>query len=82
LGIAAAINTLWRFAKLPRRLRAPPDARTPVSQVATELMMGPVLFFVCLSMLAIVLLAAQSLFTREGRFSGAGSMIVWPEARR
>jgi uncharacterized membrane protein YgcG len=82
LGIAAALNTLWRLAGLPRRLRAPADAGTPVAQVVTELVMGPVLFFICLSMVAIVLLAAQSLFTREGRFSGAGSMIVWPEAPR
>jgi hypothetical protein len=54
----------------------------PVAQVVTELAMGPALFFICLSMVAIVLLAAQSLFTREGRFSGAGSMIVWPQAAR
>jgi hypothetical protein len=59
-----------------------PERARGRSGVATELVMGPVLFFICLSMVAIVLLAAQSLFTREGRFSGAGSMIVWPEAPR
>jgi hypothetical protein len=43
---------------------------------------GPILFFICLSMVALVMLFAQSLFTREGRFSGAGAMIVWPETTR
>jgi hypothetical protein len=28
------------------------------------------------------MLFAQSLFTREGRFSGAGALIVWPQAPR
>ena len=30
-------------------------------------------------LVAVVLLTAQNLFTREGRFSGAGAMIVWPQ---
>jgi uncharacterized membrane protein YgcG len=82
LGIGAVVNTGWRLATLRARLRAPGGPGTPVSQIATELVFGPILFFICLSMVALVMLFAQSLFTREGRFSGAGAMIVWPETTR
>jgi uncharacterized membrane protein YgcG len=82
LGTGAVVNTVWRAATLRARLRAPAGSGTPVSQFVAELVFGPVLFFICLSMVALVMLFAQSLFTREGRFSGAGALIVWPQAPR
>ena len=53
-----------------------------IAAVAFEVGMGLLVFFVCLSLVALVMLAAESLFTREGRFSGAGSAIVWPASPR
>jgi len=33
-------------------------------------------------MITLALLAAEGFFTRQGRFSGAGSAIVWPQPPR
>jgi hypothetical protein len=42
---------------------------------------GIAMFLVCLSLLMIVLLSAESFLTRRGEFSGAGAAIVWPAPR-
>lgn len=78
LGIAMAVNTLWRIVTLPARFRARGGGGVAVAASAFEIGMGIVTFFICLSLVSLVLLTAESYFTREGRFSGAGSMIVWP----
>lgn len=85
LGLFALLNTLWRLATLPAALRAPRTgevAAPVVSRLAFEVGMGLFTAFACLSLVTMVLLVSESYFTRQGRFSGAGAVIVWPEARR
>jgi uncharacterized membrane protein YgcG len=80
LGIAMAGTALWHLVTIPAWLRAHPGDKVAIAAVAFQIGMRVVVFFICLSLVAIVMLAAESLFTREGRFSGAGAMIVWPQA--
>ena len=60
------------------------EAGTGVAWAATlfEIVMGVAGFLICLTLVMIVLLAADSLFTRKGSFSGAGAEIVWPMPSR
>ena len=39
-------------------------------------------FVICLMLIMVTLLAAESFFTRKGSFSGAGTAIVWPSQAR
>ena len=77
-----AVATLSILATFAARVRARGGGGVAIAAGAFQVAMGAVVVFLCLSLLALVMLAAESYFTREGRFSGAGSMIVWPEARR
>ena len=72
LGIAMACHALWLIVTLPASLRAHRGDKAAVAAVAFKIGMGFAVFFLCLSMVALVMLVAESLFTREGRFSGAG----------
>jgi uncharacterized membrane protein YgcG len=79
LGIAMAGTALWQVVTIPAYLRAHRrDQGVAIAAVAFQIGMRGAVFFICLSLVALVMLAADSLFTREGRFSGAGAAIVWP----
>ena len=81
IGIAMAATAVRKVVTAPAALRARPNDRgVAAAAVAFEVVIASGVFFVCVSLVAIVMLTAQSLFTREGRFSGAGSAIVWPQA--
>jgi hypothetical protein len=72
-----------RLVALPATLRAirggQPDA-PKLGSLAVELVTGLAVALFSLSLLTMVLLASESFFTRQGRFSGAGAVIVWPPA--
>ena len=81
VGLSAGFSTLWILVTLPATLRAPPPDTAPAPRlvaIAFQVGSGFVIAFFCLSLVAMVLLVSESYFTRQGRFSGAGSMIVWP----
>jgi uncharacterized membrane protein YgcG len=79
-GVAVAGNTLWRLATLPAAIRVRKASGGPaaIGVSVFEIVMGAGMFLVCLTLVMFVLLAADSLFTRKGTFSGAGAAIVWP----
>jgi hypothetical protein len=80
LGIAMAGTALWQVVTIPAWIRAHRGDKVAIAAVAFQIGMRGAVFFICLSLVALVMLAADSLFTREGRFSGAGAAIVWPQA--
>jgi len=82
VGLAMAGNAVWRVVTMPAWLRAHPGDKVAIAAVAFQVGLAATVFFICLSLVALVMLAAESLFTREGRFSGAGSAIVWPATPR
>ncbi len=82
VGLMMAVTTLWSLATFAARVRARGGGGVAIAAGAFQVAMGAVVVFLCLSLVALVMLAAESYFTREGRFSGAGAMIVWPEAGR
>jgi hypothetical protein len=82
VGLVVLWHALLRIARLPATIRAHPGDRMAIAGSAFDIGMGLVTFFACLSLLALVILVGQDLVGREGRFSGAGAMIVWPEAPR
>jgi predicted RND superfamily exporter protein len=87
VGIALAANTAWRVATIPAKLLARREREG--SSIPSlfenlkilEIVIGIAMFLVCLSLLMIVLLSAESFLTRQGEFSGAGAAIVWPAPR-
>jgi uncharacterized membrane protein YgcG len=83
-GIAIAANTIWRVATLPAKIRSRKASGTGVAVAAGafEIAMGVGGFLICLTIVMLVLLAAESFFTRKGSFSGAGAAIVWPAPAR
>lgn len=86
IGLTMLASTLWTLARLPAALRAPrADGMTTAKfagGVAFQVAMGLATAFFCLSLVTMVLLASESFFTRQGRFSGAGAVVVWPQAPR
>jgi len=84
IGIAVAVNTIWRVVTLPAKIRSRKASGSGVAVAASlfEVGMGIVAFLVCLTLLMFVLLAVDNLFTRKGSFSGAGAAVVWPVAPR
>jgi uncharacterized membrane protein YgcG len=82
-GIAMAVNTVWRVAMLPATIRSrkASGSGTAVAASLFEIVMGVGGFLICLTLVMLVLLASESLFTRKGSFSGAGAAIVWPAGR-
>lgn len=82
VGLAMAVATLWSLATFAARARERGGGGVAIAAGVFQVVMGAVVVFLCLSLVALVMLAAESYFTRDGRFSGAGAMIVWPEARR
>lgn len=83
-GAAMAAIATWRIAALPARIRARKSSGTGVAVAASvfEIAMGVGGFLICLTLVMLVLLAAESLFTRKGSFSGAGAAITWPAPPR
>ncbi len=87
VGIALAANTAWRVATIPAKLRARRErGGSSIPSLfenlkILEIVIGIAMFLVCLSLLMIVLLSAESFLTRRGEFSGAGAAIVWPAPR-
>jgi uncharacterized membrane protein YgcG len=83
-GAAIAVNTAWRLSTLPAALRARSgrEGGPALAKTAYEIVMGVFLFGICLAMITLALLAVEGFFTRQGRFSGAGSAIVWPQPPR
>jgi len=87
VGIALVANTAWRVATIPAKLLARREREG--SSIPSlfenlkilEIVIGIAMFLVCLSLLMIVLLSAESFLTRQGEFSGAGAAIVWPAPR-
>lgn len=82
VGLVMAVATLWSLATFAARVRARGGGGVGIAAGAFHVALGAVVVFLCLSLLSLVMLAADSFYTRAGRFSGAGAMIVWPEARR
>ena len=84
IGIAVAVNTIWRVVTLRAKIRSRKASGSGVAVAASlfEVGMGIVAFLVCLTLLMFVLLAVDNLFTRKGSFSGAGAAVVWPVAPR
>jgi hypothetical protein len=84
LGVALAVNTLWRVVTLPARIRSRQASGNGVAVAVGvfEVAMGAAGFFACLSAVMIVMLVAESMFTRKGSFSGAGAAVVWPAPSR
>jgi uncharacterized membrane protein YgcG len=83
-GVAMAVNTLWRVATLPATIRSRQSSGSGVAVAASlfEIAMGVAGFLIALTLVMLVLLAADSFFTRKGAFSGAGAAIVWPAQAR
>lgn len=83
-GIAMAVNTIWRVVTLPAKIRSRKASGTGVAVAASvfEIVMGIVGFLICLTLVMLVLLAVDNLFTRKGSFSGAGAAVLWPVAPR
>ena len=83
-GVAIAVNTIWRVVTLPAKIRSRKASGTGVAVAASvfEISMGFGGFLICLTLVMLVLLAAESFFTRKGSFSGAGAAIVWPAPTR
>lgn len=89
-GLGAAVNTIWRVATIPAKLRerkgralASPEAAVKLAGDLKlfEIVMGVAAFGICFAMTVVVLLFAEGLLTRSGSFSGAGAAIVWPMPR-
>jgi uncharacterized membrane protein YgcG len=80
VGVAMLGTALWQVVTIPAWIRAHPGDKVAIAAVAFQIGMRVAVFFICLSLVALVMLAADSLFTRQGRFSGAGAAIVWPQA--
>lgn len=84
LGIAMVINTIWRIVTLPSTIRARKASGSGVAITSSvfEIVMGIGVILICLTLVMLVMLAADSLFTRKGSFSGAGAAVIWPMAPR
>lgn len=83
-GVAMAVIAGWRIVRLPATIRSRKASGTGVAVAASvfEIGMGIGGFLICLTLVMIVMLAAESFFTRKGSFSGAGAAIVWPAPPR
>jgi len=83
-GVAAIAGSARQLVRLPAIIRSRRSAGSGIAVAASvfELATGVVVFAVCLSLVMLVLLAAESFSTRKGSFSGAGAAIVWPVATR
>jgi hypothetical protein len=80
-GLGAAGNTAWRLATLPATIRVRKAQGGGTGAIATsfyEIVMGVFMVGACATLLMFILLAADSLYTRKGAFSGAGAAVVWP----
>lgn len=86
IGIALAVNTVWRLATLPRNLRAS-SGRGGTFQLVSdiklvEIVAGVVGFGLCFAMTVVILLQAENFMTRKGHFGGGGVGISWPAPPR
>jgi hypothetical protein len=83
-GVATAANTIWRLVTLPATIRArkAKDGPVAIAKSVFEIVVGVGVFLIALTLVMIVLLTADSLYTRKGTFSGAGAAIVWPAPPR
>lgn len=79
-GVGMAFHTARSLVTLPASIRARRDKGTGVAIAASLFELGLALFglAIAVGLLMLVLLAAESFFTRTGSFSGAGAVIVWP----
>lgn len=82
LGLFFAANTAWRVVTFPAKYRERKGGGVALAAGAFEIAMGIGGFAICFALIAVVLLAAESLLTRKGNFSGAGAAIVWPAPPR
>jgi uncharacterized membrane protein YgcG len=82
VGTAMAAKVVSTIVSVPARMRAHAGQKIVIAAAAFEVGLGLAVVFFCVSLVALVMLAAESMFMREGRFSGAGSMIVWPQLAR
>ena len=84
IGIAMAVITVRRVVKLPAsiRLRKENGMGAAVGASVFEIAMGSGGFVICVMLIMVTLLAAETFFTRKGSFSGAGAAIVWPSQPR
>ncbi len=82
--VAMAGNTVWRVVTLPAKIRSRKSSGGGVSVETSvfEIAMGIGGFLIGLTLVMLVLLAAESFLTRKGSFSGAGAEIVWPAPPR
>lgn len=87
LGVALALNTVWRVATLPRNWRASRarGARSAAAKIGViedlkivEIVFGVVGFGLCLAMTVFILLQAEGFVTRKGSFGGGGVTVVLP----
>lgn len=82
-GVTMAANTVWRVVTLPAAIRArrAKNGHMAIAVSVFEIVMGIGGFLFALSLVMMVLLAADSLYTRKGNFSGAGAAVAWPAPR-
>lgn len=87
IGIALAVNTVWRLVTLPHNLRASSGRGGSAFQLVgdiklVEIVMGVVGFGLCFAMTVVILLQAENFMTRKGHFGGGGVGISWPAPPR
>ena len=88
LAVGMAVNTLWRLATLPGNWRASRHRARPFRNARAfagfaddinlfEIVMGIAGFLLFSAMIVFLLLQAEDLLTRKGRFGGAGAEMTW-----
>ena len=90
LGLSAAINTIWRLATIPAKLRERNVRSRSLQGMVLlagelklqEIIVGIFLFGICLAMTVLILLSAEGFLTRRGSYGGGGAAIVWPALSR
>ncbi len=80
-GLWGALSTLAAVPGALREIRAGEASAMKLGGIAYMAASGLFIAFVCVSLVMMVLLVSESFFTRQGRFSGAGAVIVWPGTR-
>ena len=90
LGLSAAINTIWRLATIPAKLRERNVRSRSLQGMVLlagelklqEIIVGIFLFGICFAMTVLILLSAGGFLTRRGSYGGGGAAIVWPALSR
>ncbi|MFO1305653.1 MAG: TPM domain-containing protein [Burkholderiales bacterium] len=82
VGLSGALSSLAATPAAIREVRSGQAPAMKLGGLAFTTTMGFFVAFTCVSLVMMVLLVSESYFTRQGRFSGAGALIVWPQPPR